>query len=65
MQRAEQQLLEAQEALEELETEMAAETRAFQEADVAPTIESVAVAPRKGDVQIARFAFAWVPVAPT
>ncbi len=65
VQRAEQQLLEAQEALEELETEMAAETRALQEADVAPSIASVAVAPRKGDVQIARFAFAWVPVAPT
>ncbi|MEZ4248041.1 MAG: hypothetical protein R3B99_07360 [Polyangiales bacterium] len=65
VQRAEAQLAEAQEALTEVETEMAAEIRALQEADVAPTIESVSVAPRKSDVQIARFAFAWVPVAPT
>lgn len=64
LQRAEQQLREAQGALEELEAQVAAETRALQEADVAPSIASVAVAPRKGDLQIARFAFAWVPVAP-
>lgn len=63
--RAQADLEEAKQALEALEAEIAEETRAFQASDVAPTVASIAVAPKKADVQITRFAFAWVPVSPT
>jgi outer membrane protein TolC len=62
--RAEAKLAQAREELAELEAEMQAEVRALQAAAPAPAIESVAVAPRKGDLSITRFAFAWVAVAP-
>lgn len=63
--RAQADVEEAKQALEALEAEVAEETRAFQAADVTPTVESIAVSPKKADVQITRFAFAWVPVSPT
>jgi hypothetical protein len=63
--RAQADVDEAKQALEALEAEVTEETRAFQAADVVPTVESIAVSPKKADVQLTRFAFAWVPVSPT
>ena len=58
--RAEAKLADAREALRALEAEMLADVRAVQAAPTAPAIESVTISPRKGDLSIARFAFAWV-----
>ncbi len=63
VERAETELTEKRAELAELEATMAAELDALRDADAVPEITPIRVAPRKGDLQITRLAFAWYPVA--
>jgi hypothetical protein len=64
LERAEAKLAEAKQALASIEAEMQAEVRALQGAETIPAIEAVPVAPRKSDLDVTRFALAWIAVPP-
>ena len=60
--RAEGRVEDLQEELASLEEEMQAAMRDVQAHAGPPAIDAVKVRPRKGDIEVLRFALAWVPV---
>ncbi len=62
--RAEEKLTDLQAELEELDTELKfALVEVKAETMELPPVDEIAIAPKKGDIEIIRFAVAWTPVA--